>query len=240
MKKIKHQPRLHQNAFYKERRAQVIKQDWKGTYRRSSCSGSSFELGLLLEKFTWKTHNFPQTAHCCSSSFQPLSETNGFSSCLFKAPPPNKAQSHPVMIGQQLLAHKEMSASAAALPGFVRGRVGLAPTWAFCICALSGAVFCPFTVTLGFLTLNTFYIPKKHLYNKPDERKTGKASYVSFFFLYMCSWRWLTRDCTAYWQTMISAESRAPAIGWQRPTSCVIWGRGHSSASAQELNSYVL
>ena len=29
--------------------------------------------------------SFPQTVHCCSSSFQPLSETLGFRSCVFKA-----------------------------------------------------------------------------------------------------------------------------------------------------------
>ena len=40
---------------------------------------------------TWKAlhalifvYYFPQTVHCCSSSFQPLSETLGFTSCLFK------------------------------------------------------------------------------------------------------------------------------------------------------------
>ena len=34
--------------------------------------------------------HFPHIVHCCSSSFQPLSETLGFSSCLFKAPLPIK------------------------------------------------------------------------------------------------------------------------------------------------------
>ena len=59
-----------------------------------------------------KTHHFPQTVHCCSSSFQPLSETLSFSSCLFKARPPNTSQSaligqlaHSVVIGQPYPAY---------------------------------------------------------------------------------------------------------------------------------------
>ncbi|CAB1420232.1 unnamed protein product [Pleuronectes platessa] len=40
----------------------------------------------------------PQTVHSCSSSFQPLSDKPGFSTCLFKTP--DKAET--VLIGQQL------------------------------------------------------------------------------------------------------------------------------------------
>ena len=47
---------------------------------------------ITLKRFTCsdvqKTHHCPQTVRCCCSSFQPLSESLGFSSCLFKTPPP--------------------------------------------------------------------------------------------------------------------------------------------------------
>ena len=60
-----------------------------------------FNLGYYLKRFTCsKNASVPQTVHCCSSSFQPLSEMNGFSASLFKAPPPNKAE--PALIGQLL------------------------------------------------------------------------------------------------------------------------------------------
>ena len=62
-----------------------------------------------------------------------------FSSCLFNAPPPYKAQSaligqlaHFVAIG--LLQVQEISASALALPGFVRGLSRLAPMYKPCKC----------------------------------------------------------------------------------------------------------
>ena len=59
----------------------------------------------LYEKVQ-QTHHFPQTVHCCSSSHQPLSETLGFSTCLFKPHPPDTAQS--ALIGQLVHSHSNV------------------------------------------------------------------------------------------------------------------------------------
>ena len=76
---------------------------------------------LLLENVYM--FSFLKTLHCCSSSVQPLSERPGIGSCLFKAPPPDKALC--ALIGQlayfvvigQLLASSTCRKSEVVLVG---------------------------------------------------------------------------------------------------------------------------
>ena len=65
-----------------------------------------FDLGHYLKRFTCSNieiiFHCSHTVHCCSFSFQPLSETLDVSSCLFKAPPHRFIPVCSVVIGQPL------------------------------------------------------------------------------------------------------------------------------------------
>ena len=74
-----------------------------------------------------RKHHVPQTVRRCSSSAQPLAQTLGFSSCLFKTPPPDEA--HCALIGQLSILCCDWSTTSDSCRKCLRSRL----TWFYSV-----------------------------------------------------------------------------------------------------------